>query len=156
MNVSRIQQLIDLIRKEGDALEFYGPQSDDTIDSVERALGVRFPGEYRDFLRVFGGGGLVDLPISGIWPTNPLDPGRGSVFGDTVRARKDDALPRHYVVVLRDDDTRSLWVIDTGSVRLDGTTKVLGFPATKPNGEIVEVSPSFGKLVEEHLASLLK
>ncbi|MBN9693383.1 MAG: SMI1/KNR4 family protein [Verrucomicrobia bacterium] len=154
MNINQIRQLIKSAEESGTTIEFYGPQSEETIALVEQALGIRFPREYRIFLREFGGGGAVDTPLSGIWPSNPFDAGRGSVFGDTVRARVENGLPERYVVVYRDDDIRELWVIDTFEVKADGTVPVLGFPAMRPTERCVRIADSYGALVEIYFSNL--
>ncbi len=148
MNLDDIKRLLAKAQEDGQTFEFFGPQTEDTIVTVENALGVTFPPEYRAFLRELGGGGGIDNPISGICAADPLSECRGSVYGDTMRTRKEVHLPEHYVVVYFDFNTCARWVLDTTAVRDDGTTPVFDFSsASAATKRKPAVEQSFGDLL---------
>lgn len=149
MNVTKIRQLIERAQQDGESLEFFGPQSEAAIASVENALEIKFPSEYRTFLRELGGGGGIDNPFSGILADDPLSERQGSVFGDTMRARKDKLLPKNFIVIYFDFNSHALWVLDTTAQRSDGTTAVLDFSSPSKDSKPVVVAKTFGTLLED-------
>jgi hypothetical protein len=155
MNIEEVRRIINEVEAQREDVEFFGPQSAEVIVSVEKALNVSFPEDYRVFLREFGGGGTYSDPISGIWPKNPFELGSGSVFGDTIRARADNALPHAYIVVRRYQDIYGLWVMNTTMTRSDGTSPVFSFPWNGVESECEEVANSFSLFVEQYLTEKL-
>jgi len=147
--------LISELEKVGEELDFYGPQSDEDIETVAKALGVTFPPSYVEFLRRFGGGGLSIEMLSGIYDNQPLLPNEGSVYGDTMRSRDECGLAKQFVVLLYEDDGETLWCLDTHSIDETGDAPVVAidFLSGTVSGTI---SPSFREFFEEYLGQPLK
>jgi hypothetical protein len=87
------------VRRGGRPVMQGGPIPDSTIEEIERLLEVRFPVDYREFLRRYGafldfGGG----ELFGIWKRWPLSEAGGTVLGETRRARA-EGMPHHLVAI---------------------------------------------------------
>ena len=152
--MGRIEDLIETIRESGEDLEFYGPQSEESIAILEDALGIKMPPSFVEFLRTYGGGGVTDSDISGIYGDKPLMPNQGCVYGDTVRWREEYGLPENLVIIRVEDEEEAL-CLDAGSpdsageypvVRVDlfggGVAKV---------GDPLKANSSFREFFEEYL-----
>lgn len=152
--MGRIEDLIEKILDSGEDLEFYGPQSDESIAALEGALGVKMPPSFVDFLKVYGGGGVTDSDISGIFDDKPLMTNQGCVYGDTMRWREEYGLPENLVVVKVEDEEEAL-CLDASSpdpageypvVRVDlyggGVAKV---------GDSIKENNSFSEFFESYL-----
>jgi hypothetical protein len=81
-----------------------GGASAEQIASLEAALRVNLPESYRSFLATVGALSIGDNTISGIIDEDPLSQGGGSLFGDTSRARKEQEMPAHLLVIQPDGD----------------------------------------------------
>jgi len=101
--LDEIESLIARIQANGDEVWIAGPQSDEAISALERAMGVPMPPSYRSFLRRYGGLGVFDSYISGIID-NAIGGGAGRLLDDTERFRRDYGLPPHLLVVQKDHD----------------------------------------------------
>src|SRR5262245_61485830 len=98
----RIEQLIAEIEALGEVFEWAGPQSEQSVRELERALGAELPPSYRAFLLRYGAGGKrAWIGISGIYDNDPLSMELGTAYGDTIRARERYGLPPHLIVVER-------------------------------------------------------
>lgn len=115
--MSRVEELIEKMRELGNEPEFFGPQSRESISTLETALGVTLPPSYVEFLETYGGGGVGDSSISGIFGGQPLMTNNGCTYGDTVRWRDEYGLPDHLVVIM-DQDGEEAVCLDTQ--RTDG------------------------------------
>jgi len=81
-----------------------GGASSDQVVALEAALQIVLPDGYRTFLGSVGSLAIGDNSISGIIDSNPLSLDGGSLFGDTVRARQEQHLPSHLLVIQSDGD----------------------------------------------------
>ena len=59
-------KLLDMIEKYQKANDFYGEASEDDIIAVEKTLGLKFPSEYREYIKRFGSGGILGEEITGV------------------------------------------------------------------------------------------
>ena len=130
MNTHRIRELVERTESLDPDPGWFGPVPDGTIKKVERALGVRLPPSFREFVKQVGGGG--PLSISGIDPEEPLgDEGTPSLHYDTTTYREyeaDDAreepFPSHLLVVRRDPEDHYTFCLDLSAA-----------PAATPDAE---------------------
>ncbi len=60
----KIKKLIDTYEEVGDFT--YTTITDDQIEEAQNALGVKLPGQYLDFLRTYGHGGIGGIEVIGI------------------------------------------------------------------------------------------
>ena len=81
-----------------------GGASSDQVAALEDALQTVLPAGYRTFLSSVGSLAIGDNAISGIIDGNPLSLDGGSLFGDTIRARQEQRLPDHLLVIQSDGE----------------------------------------------------
>jgi hypothetical protein len=78
---------------------FYGSQSEEVIASGERALGLKFPAIYRQFLSEYGAGTFRSTEIYGLIGNEA----ESSVAPDAVRltltTRSDVEIPSNYIII---------------------------------------------------------
>lgn len=119
------------------------PFSDDELAEVEAALGERLPGDYRSFLKEYGGasvGGLVDgseeLPILVFFGTTGHS-GLLSTLDASPDLKERGALP------IARCELGNLWVLDLG---LDGSVHYIDYYGGETTAR--GVSDSFGDFLE--------
>jgi hypothetical protein len=123
----RIEQLIAELESLGEVFEWAGPQSEPRVAELERALGVNLPRSYRAFLLHYGAGGIrAHTGISGIYD-DPLSMELGTTYGDTIRARTDQGMPSHLIVIERGDEHFPPMCLDTSRLEPNGEYPVVGF-----------------------------
>jgi hypothetical protein len=81
-----------------------GPQSEAAITTLETALNLRLPPDYRDFVGHFGGLAIYDTHVSGILENDALSRNAGWLYGDTLRFREEWELPPYLLVLQADED----------------------------------------------------
>lgn len=118
-----IEKLLDQVRASGVDVWVAGPQSEAAIVELERALGIKMPPSYREFLARFGGLGLGDSFISGIIDNQPLVEGTGYLHWDTQHYRNDYAMPIHLLVVQPDGEAP--YCLDSSTPGPDGEFPVV-------------------------------
>lgn len=91
-----------------------GQVDTEQIDSLEKNLGIKLPSDFREFLLLVGGGGVIGEEISGIVDNNALEESGGAVYYDTIYCRNEFSLPENYAVIYFKDD-EVCWCIDSGS-----------------------------------------
>lgn len=91
-----------------------GQVDTEEIDSLENNLGIKLPSDFREFLLLVGGGGVIGEEISGIVDNNALEESGGAVYYDTIYCRNEFSLPENYAVIYFKDD-EVCWCIDSGS-----------------------------------------
>ncbi|WP_313148604.1 SMI1/KNR4 family protein [Enterobacter sp.] len=91
-----------------------GQVDTEQIDSLENNLGIKLPSDFREFLLLVGGGGVIGEEISGIVDNNALEESGGAVYYDTIYCRNEFSLPENYAVIYFKDD-EVCWCIDSGS-----------------------------------------
>ncbi len=99
-----------------DALEIGGPVSEIHIDQVEKELNVRFPEDYKNFLRVYGSIRFGEEGVYGIIEANPLSEEFQTALGETNRLRSESFMP-HGLVVISGSDYMSFVCINTDSTQ---------------------------------------
>ncbi len=85
--------LADMINEYIEKGDFTGGTSDSNIAEAERKLEVKFPAEYKEFVRDFGSGGICGVDILGVERSD-----YASVVESTERYRE-LGLPKRYIVV---------------------------------------------------------
>jgi hypothetical protein len=144
-----IDELIQRVRKAGHSVEFYGPQGDEKINDLAAALGTDLSPSFREFLRRYGGGGVVGEWISGIYGGQPLLTNQGSVFGDAVRWRERHHLPPDFVPVYTQED-EVCWCLDTARNGRDGESPIVSFDKSNPH-HATKIADSFEEFFREYL-----
>jgi len=92
-----IEIIADMLKEHEEDSLIWGATTEEAIAGAENALGVRFPEEYREFVKVFGSGGIGGVEIEGV-------EGQGaSVVNATERYRK-LGLAKNIIVVMDSDD----------------------------------------------------
>jgi len=72
-----------MIKEYGDERDFFGAASDEAISKAEIALDVKFPAQYLEYVKKYGGGGIGGNEITGV-----KDEGYASVLEATESWRK--------------------------------------------------------------------
>ncbi|MDO4628284.1 MAG: SMI1/KNR4 family protein [Planctomycetia bacterium] len=91
------------------------PASEESIQEVEKTLGLKFPPDYRRFLLKWG---FLEFcytyshEIYGIVHDDPKQDKYGSVLGLTLDCREYAELPEHYIAFYSDEGDE-IWCIDT-------------------------------------------
>jgi len=98
-------KLVMMIESYQEEKDFFGQVSENDILAAEKSLDLRFPGEYREFIREYGSGGICGVDIEGIQG----DKG-ASVVGATERYRR---LGLNQAVVVLQDMGESVMCMDT-------------------------------------------
>jgi len=107
----------ELVEKVED-IEWFERASEENIQKLEEGLNTTLPKSYKEFLKTYGAGGVVDEDISGIVENNPLSLEGGSCYGDTLRVREDFNLPNHLIAIYYHDD-EVCWCLDTKAFKED-------------------------------------
>lgn len=94
MNINLLKMINEYV-EEGD---FTGEISDNDIMIAEETLKLIFPKEYKDFVRMYGSGGIAGVEVHGVEGSE-----YASVVENTVRYRK-LGLPTKYVVIENVDE----------------------------------------------------
>jgi len=147
--MATLDELIEKVKHAGHTVEFYGPQNEAKINVLASALGAELPPSFREFLRTYGGGGIVGEWISGIYRGQPLLKNEGSVLGDTLRWRERSHLPTELVVVYTQDD-EICWCLDTTSKSKNGENPVVSFDFSTPH-RTVKIADSFQDFFKDYL-----
>lgn len=154
--MNRIQELVLRLREQGEELEFFGSQSSTAIDKLQDGLKAKLSTSFREFLLDYGGGGRIGDGISGIWKNEPFTLNRGTVYGDTLRTRREAGLPEELIVVYRNDDTFSTWCLDTSKM-YDGECPIVAYPLIhKGKGGLVKLFDSFEEYCFDYLHQMLE
>jgi hypothetical protein len=118
-----LQDIERLIERHRDMSHFGPPAPEELIDRAETFLNLRFPNDYRAFLRRWGTLSIGPVEIYGITPDHDfVSSGIPNAIWCTQRKREEVGLPRHLVVLYNDngevlhcldatDDSRSPVVI---------------------------------------------
>jgi hypothetical protein len=134
-----VDDLIEKIRRNGDEVWVAGPQSEQAVAELEKAVGVRMPPSYRNFLLRFGSVGILDSVVSGIVNNKPLAPGTGHLHWDTQWFRREFELPTHLLVVQHDEDAP--YCLDTRRADADGEFPLVCYELRSEHVE--RIAPSF-------------
>ena len=96
-----------------DEVFWLGPVDLEQIDILENNLGIKLPLDFKEFLHLVGGGGVIGEEISGVVDNNALEESGGAVFYDTNYCRTEFSLPENYAVIYF-KDVEVCWCIDCG------------------------------------------
>lgn len=100
--IDKLESLIEELNKYKTVEVSPEPSSDGSINNVEQALGVKFPTDYRQFLKKYGTIMIGDHSINGIYEDDPELISGETVLGTTRRLRVNNALPGGLVPVFYD------------------------------------------------------
>ncbi|MFT2112720.1 SMI1/KNR4 family protein [Marinomonas sp. 2405UD68-3] len=99
------------VEKAGNEIFWQGAASVDQIKTLENALDLILPEDFCDFLKTYGGGGVISEEISGIESNDATLTNGGTVYGDTLEVRKRFQLPQKLAVVVWEND-EICWCLD--------------------------------------------
>ena len=57
------ETIIRMIKEYEDESFFWGEVTEEAIENAENALGVKFPKEFRDFVKAYGSGGICGVEL---------------------------------------------------------------------------------------------
>jgi len=150
--MDEITALLDRVRELRPRLRVYGPADEGTVQELEAAFGRPMPPSYRAFLVRFGSINVINTTFSGIID-GQIDQCWGCAWADTLRAREECQMPKHYLVVQPDED--GFKCLDFSHVRADGEHPVVyHFPFKKT--PFHTYNPSYGEWLKENLEAMIE
>lgn len=146
--MDNIDKLVSQIYPDDIDIDFNGPQTEQSIETVEVALGYRLPPSYRQFVLEYGGSTI----ISGIYGNQPLAEHVGNVVFDTLRTRA-DGLADHYIVIYRDLDTEQVVCLNALESDCNGEYPVFMYDIYSNKYQLI--ADHFMNYIEETLQSII-
>jgi hypothetical protein len=142
--IDSVEELISLIRENGDIAHYGDGCSEEMLDSAEDCLGLRFPPSYRRLVAEFGTCDIAGEEFLGVYQTSAMgDELLGSVR-ETRKARKSYGLPPSMIVVTF-DGMGGLIVLDTAKQDSYAESPVLAWvPGAGASGQTQGLSTDFG------------
>ncbi|SBS34727.1 SMI1 / KNR4 family protein [Marinomonas spartinae] len=141
--------LIATIEKTGSEIYWLGSATDDQIKILEDLLEFNLPASFKEFLKLYGGGGVVEAEISGIENNDALNDSGGTVYGDTLTVREDYQLPEKLAVIFfRDDEV--CWCIDASNSKTQDEFPIVSYNLFSRKVDR-KISDSFENFFEEYL-----
>jgi hypothetical protein len=58
--------IIEMIEEYMEDKDFFGPADEEKIEKAENTLGIKFPKEYREFIQMYGSGGICGVELVGV------------------------------------------------------------------------------------------
>jgi SMI1-KNR4 cell-wall len=136
MSIEQLRAAIALISDNPRLADFVGPQPLGRVISAEKALNVRFPPTYREFLLQLGCGGFDSLEFYGVVKDDFENSRCPDAVWMTNRVRTLAATPGSYVLVSETGDG-AYYAIDTSQVNSSGESPVVewwpGFTEAEDN-----------------------
>jgi antitoxin YobK len=148
--INEFDRLISTVVSAGRQVEFFGPQSEDAIDALNRWCGGSLPLSYLTFLKVYGGGGELGAGIAGIYENDPFMEGLGSMYGETMLAREIFEMPEGLAVVFANFEAEAIWCFDLLTRQENGELSVVAFNTDTLEASEV-ISRSFETFFREYL-----
>jgi antitoxin YobK len=145
-----LDDLVTNVKAAGHKVEFSGGQSEANINELEAAIGLTLPPSFREFLRTYGGGGVVSEWISGIYKNQPYLTNKGSVYGDTIRCRERYGLPTFMIVIYTQENDEVVWCLDTRKATVGGECPVVSFIVENTTPP-VQIADSFDSFFRDYL-----
>ena len=146
--------ILQKLQEKGEEVEFFGPVSESEIKQAEQHLGLSFPSVFKDFLRKWGGGGIVaGSQISGLMPGNPLMNSVGTLIGDTTQARSRFEIDHRYLVIHTEDE-ETYWCLDCED-RTSNDAPVYSIDVFHGN-KAKQITESFPALLVDYFGSWLE
>lgn len=128
--------------------DFCGPIDTLCVEKAEKMLGVSFPDSYKRFLETQGAGDIFGKEIYGILHDPETDyEGVPNGIWMTLDLRKTAGMD-HQFVMFAETGYGPYYVIDTSSVKLDGSGPVLLWSV---DGQREKVADNFGEFLYDWL-----
>lgn len=138
---------IDLALQKKCEIDLAGAKSDEIVASAEKALGLKFPPSYKEFLLSFGCGDISGQEFYGVVNSDFVNSGIPDAVWLTIRERSDSQLPKRLVIVGAQGDG-AYYALDCGRVGEDGECPVIiwwpGFSQEENIGDAEIVDCDFG------------
>ncbi len=158
MSMKDLQEAFDLFEKNKQIGCFSGPKQDQSILLAEEVLGILFPKTYKNFLKLFGSGGLGPVEIYGLTRDYQKDFQSGCVPNAiwlTLDERKDDYLPKHFIII--SDTGDGYWYcLDASQKNADGEYPVVIWGLHMPEKDKEKVAEDFGEFLLEQTKNALE
>lgn len=132
-----------LILENIDMMDCFGNCPNDIIDLAEKELGIKYPRDYRDFIRNFGAGNFGSSEIYGVFREDFLNSGVPDSVWITLLERKDSNLPK-YLIIIYALGNEELFCFDYHNLNLNGEPKIVSFVPNKNSSFHEIVYDSFG------------
>lgn len=143
------KELIQKVEQNGYEIFWQGATSESTINSLEQFLSCRLPPSFRDFLREYGGGGVVGQEISGIEDDDASLDYKGTVLGDTRVCRDAHQLLNELFVIYYTDE-ETVWCLDMRNSIPGSECPVVSFDVFQRCVDR-QLAPSFGEFFTQYL-----
>jgi hypothetical protein len=138
-----------MLKVSGSEVFWLGAASEIEIRRLESSLPARLPSSFHQFLKEYGGGGVVGAEISGIEDNDASLTNGGTVLGDTNLCRERYGLPSHLVVIYFHDD-EVCWCLDTSRTGGDGECPIVSYNLFTKRIER-DVAADFSTFMQRHL-----
>jgi hypothetical protein len=99
MSLKDFETAMRLIEENEDQADFVGPRDAALVDKAEKALGIKFPPSYRQFLLRLGAGSFGALEIYGVNDDEWEDSSVPDAVWYTLSERDEYDLPKHLLVI---------------------------------------------------------
>jgi len=157
--IEKFQKSVNLIESnftEG-ACFFDGPYAEADVQLSEKKLGITFPTSYRAFLKKYGNGGINAFDVSGLSKFNYNNTGTGGIIYETLKLRKDFAVPNH-IITVSDTGDGSYYALDLSQMNTENECPVVIWPlGGYEDTPVLElVAPDFGTWFLERVQEEIK
>ncbi|WP_447957865.1 SMI1/KNR4 family protein [Vreelandella sp. EE7] len=146
--MAEYDELAKAVEAAGYEIFWLGSASRDQVRTLERLLSAPFPSSFKNFLEIYGGGGVVSAEISGIEDGDVENEFGGTVLFDTKECRELYNLPAHLIVIYYHDD-EVCWCLDTSRYAKNECPVVSYNLFTKKIDR--DIASDFGSFIEQHL-----
>jgi SUKH superfamily protein len=99
MSMKDLVEALRLIEENENQADFAGPRDPALIDKAEKALGIKFPPSYRQFLLRLGAGNFGAFEIYGVIDDDWEDSSVPDGIWYTLNEREESDLPRHLLII---------------------------------------------------------
>lgn len=104
-------KIVNMIKKYEQKGDFnYAPVSEEMLEQSEERLNVKLPKQYKDYIKMFGHGGIAGLEIMGVGLTGKM------LFLESTLEYRGEGLPENLVVIENVDDYLTCIDCKTGKV----------------------------------------
>lgn len=138
--MKELDQIDRIIKKYEEYTDFYGPVSDSRIEEEEEALGLKFPMDYRHFLKNYGAGDFESCEIYGIVPEKDTKCIPNGMWA-TACLREKKQMPQEYIAIAF-DGFGDYYCIDTSKPGEDGLCPVVLFISSPEDTVLTEADSS--------------
>jgi len=114
--MATLAEIEQFVREHPDISDPGRPASDEWIDQAEKYLALRFPEEYRQFLRRWGTLAFGSVEFYGIAGDSFETASVPNGIWYTMKLRREIGLPQHFVV-LCNNDGHEYYLLDTSDPR---------------------------------------